>query len=125
MCQQEVEMEKIIKSFDKLGVSGVFIAALSCTACFPALGALAATLGLGFLSPLEGIAINMLLPIFAAIALAVNLYGWIRHLKFLAWNTFSTWPNCSTAYALSSLAIWLEYVPILCSIGVDVICINS
>lgn len=72
-------MGRIVSSIDKLGVGGVIIAALSCAACFPALGALAATLGLGFLSQLEGLAINRLLPIFAAIALAVNAYGWYQH----------------------------------------------
>jgi mercuric ion transport protein len=72
-------MARIISAMDKIGVGGVVIAALSCTACFPALGALAATLGLGFLSQLEGIAINTLLPLFAAVALAVNGYGWSRH----------------------------------------------
>lgn len=72
-------MGRIVSSIDKLGVGGVIIAALSCAACFPAMGALAATLGLGFLSQLEGLAINRLLPIFAAIALAVNAYGWYQH----------------------------------------------
>ena len=72
-------MGRIVSSIDKVGVGGVIIAALSCAACFPALGALAATLGLGFLSQLEGLAINKLLPIFATIALAVNAYGWYQH----------------------------------------------
>ena len=53
-------MGRIVSSIDKVGVGGVIIAALSCAACFPALGALAATLGLGFLSQLEGLAINKL-----------------------------------------------------------------
>ncbi len=64
---------------DKVGAGGAVVAALSCTACFPALGALSAALGLGFLSQLEGIAINTLLPLFALIALVVNAYGWYRH----------------------------------------------
>jgi mercuric ion transport protein len=72
-------MSRIVSSLDKLGVGGVFIAALSCTACFPALGALAATLGLGFLSQLEGLAIDTLLPVFAVIALVVNFYSWFQH----------------------------------------------
>ncbi len=72
-------MGRIVSSLDKLGVGGIIVAALSCTACFPALGALAATLGLGFLSQLEGLAINTLLPVFAVIALAVNCYGWFQH----------------------------------------------
>jgi mercuric ion transport protein len=72
-------MGRVVRSLDKLGVGGVIVAALSCAGCFPALGALAATLGLGFLSQLEGLAINTLLPIFAFIALVVNAYGWFQH----------------------------------------------
>ena len=72
-------MVKIASSLEKLGVGGVIIAALSCAACFPALGALAATLGLGFLSQFEGLAISTLLPAFATVALAVNMYGWYQH----------------------------------------------
>jgi mercuric ion transport protein len=72
-------MARIISAMDKIGFGGIVIAALSCTACFPALGALAATLGIGFLGQLEGVAINTLLPLFAAIALAVNGYGWYQH----------------------------------------------
>lgn len=74
-------MGRVVSSIDKLGVGGVVIAALSCTACFPALGTLTATLGLGFLSQLEGVAINTLLPLFATIALVVNGYGWYKHRK--------------------------------------------
>lgn len=75
-------MWPIVSSLEKVGVGGVVVAALSCTACFPALGALAATLGLGFLSQLEGLAINTLLPLFALIALVVNSYGWYLHRVF-------------------------------------------
>ena len=66
----------INKLLDKVGSGGVWIAALSCTACFPALGSLASVLGLGFLSSFEGIAVNTLLPIFASLALLVNIYNW-------------------------------------------------
>ena len=41
------------KTLDKVGSGGVWLAALSCTACFPALGSLASALGLGFLSHFE------------------------------------------------------------------------
>lgn len=64
---------------DKIGSGGVWLAALSCTACFPALGSLASALGLGFLSHFEGIAVNTLLPLFAALALLVNLYNWYQN----------------------------------------------
>ncbi|TRY33977.1 organomercurial transporter MerC [Aliiglaciecola sp. M165] len=69
----------ISKILDKVGSGGVWLAALSCTACFPALGSLASALGLGFLSPFEGIAINTLLPLFASLALVANLYNWYQH----------------------------------------------
>ena len=69
----------INKILDKVGSGGVWVAALSCTACFPALGSLASGLGLGFLSRFEGIAVNTLLPIFATLALVVNLFGWYKN----------------------------------------------
>ncbi len=69
----------INKALDKVSSGGVWLAALSCTACFPALGSLASALGLGFLSPFEGIAVNTLLPVFAVLALLVNLYNWYKH----------------------------------------------
>lgn len=75
-------MGRIVNILDKLGAGGVIVAALSCTACFPALGALAAALGLGFLSKLEGLAINTLLPLFAFVALAMSGYGWFQHRNY-------------------------------------------
>jgi mercuric ion transport protein len=72
-------MGKTVSTLEKIGVGGVILAALSCAACFPALGALAATIGLGFLSQFEGVAINNLLPFFAVLALLVNTYGWYQY----------------------------------------------
>ena len=69
----------INKILDKIGSGGVWVAALSCTACFPALGSLASALGLGFLSHFEGIAINTLMPLFATLALVVNLINWYKN----------------------------------------------
>jgi mercuric ion transport protein len=73
------DSEMINKLLDKVGSAGVWLAALSCTACFPALGSLGSALGLGFLSQFEGIAISTLLPIFAVLALVVNLYSWYKN----------------------------------------------
>jgi len=42
---------------------------MGCAACFPALGSLAASLGLGFLASYEGVLINNILPAFALFAL--------------------------------------------------------
>jgi mercuric ion transport protein len=69
----------INKILDKVGSGGVWLATLSCTACFPALGSLASALGLGFLSQFESIAVNTLLPTFATLALLVNLYNWYKN----------------------------------------------
>jgi mercuric ion transport protein len=71
------------KLLDKVSSGGVWIAALSCTGCFPALGSLGSVLGLGFLSTFEGIAVNTLLPIFATLALVVNVYIWYRNKSHL------------------------------------------
>ena len=62
---------------------GTIVAAMSCTACFPALASLASALGLGFLSPFESISIHYILPLFAIIGLAANVIGgrrrgWVR-----------------------------------------------
>jgi mercuric ion transport protein len=73
----------IQKITDKLSSGGVWLAALSCAACFPALGSLASALGLGFLSQFEGIAINTLLPVFSTLALIANLYGWYKNRKLI------------------------------------------
>ena len=64
---------------EKIGSFGAIASAMGCAGCFPALGALGASIGLGFLSSFEGILINKLLPIFAIIVLIANLWGWYQH----------------------------------------------
>ena len=70
---------KLSSLFDKTGSIGVFVSALGCAGCFPALGSLAAALGMGAISNYEGVLINKLLPLFAVIALLANLVGWYQH----------------------------------------------
>jgi mercuric ion transport protein len=65
----------MIKQIDKLSSLGVWLSALSCVACFPALASLAAFLGLSILAEFEGIAVNYLLPIFASLALINSLFN--------------------------------------------------
>jgi mercuric ion transport protein len=60
------------------GTIGAIIAAMSCTACFPALASLASVFGLGFLSRFESISIHYILPLFALIGLAANVIGGLR-----------------------------------------------
>ena len=64
---------------DKTGVIGSLTAAMGCANCFPALGSLASALGLGFLAQFEGIFINTLLPVFAALALLANSLAFYSH----------------------------------------------
>lgn len=72
-------MKSISFLTDKAGSIGTFIAAAGCASCLPALGALGASLGLGFFAQFEGIFINTLLPVFAGIVLVTNLYSWYKH----------------------------------------------
>lgn len=76
-------MSIIAKYLGKISAGGVLISAFGCAGCFPALGALGATLGLGFLSSYEGVFINKLMPLFAGLAILFNLYGWFTHKKHL------------------------------------------
>ena len=46
---------------------------------FPAIASLGAAIGMGFLSQWEGVFINTLLPLFAVLALAMNILGWFSH----------------------------------------------
>ena len=64
---------------EKISSTGAWLSALSCAACFPVLGSIASTMGLGFLSQFEGVAINTLLPLFATIALVGNALNWWKH----------------------------------------------
>ena len=64
---------------EKMSSLGTWLSALSCAACFPVLGSIASTVGLGFLAQFEGIAINMLLPLFATVAWVSNAFNWWRH----------------------------------------------
>ena len=65
------------------GAFGSIISAMGCASCFPILGSLGATLGLGFLAQFEGIFINTLLPIFATISLLASIYAWYSHRNHL------------------------------------------
>ncbi len=76
-------MRWITRLLDKTGALGAIIAALGCASCFPALGTLATSLGLGFLAQFEGAFINTLLPVFAWIALGANVVSFLSHRRWL------------------------------------------
>jgi mercuric ion transport protein len=64
---------------DKAGLIGSVVSAAACVNCFPAIASLGAAIGLGVLSPYEGLFIRILLPAFAGIALLANALGWLSH----------------------------------------------
>ena len=72
-------MNVISRVADKTGALGSIVSAMGCAACFPAIASLGAAIGLGFLSKYEGLFLNKLLPLFAAIALLANALGWFSH----------------------------------------------
>ncbi len=72
-------MSLLTRLADKAGLIGTAVSAAACVNCFPALASLGAAIGLGVLSPYEGLFIRILLPAFAAIALLANALGWLSH----------------------------------------------
>lgn len=72
-------MSLLARLADKTGLLGSFVAAAACASCFPAIASLGAAIGLGFLSPYEGLSVRVLLPAFAGVALLANALGWFSH----------------------------------------------
>jgi len=75
-------MFSISRLLDKTGVIGALVASMGCAACFPALGALASALGLGFLAQFEGVIINTLLPVFALVALGGSVFSFLIYKRW-------------------------------------------
>jgi mercuric ion transport protein len=63
---------------DKVGVVGTVVSTMACAMCFPAVGAIGAAIGLGFLSQWEDVFINVL-PLFAVLVVIANGLGWFAH----------------------------------------------
>jgi mercuric ion transport protein len=61
---------------EKIGSAGIWLATVYCAACFPVLGSIASTVGLGFLAQFEGVVINILLPMFATVTLMGSVLNW-------------------------------------------------
>ena len=75
-------MPLLTRLADKAGLIGSVVSAAACVNCFPALASLGAAIGLGVLSPYEGLFIRILLPAFAGIALLANALGWLSHRRW-------------------------------------------
>lgn len=78
-------MAVLARVADKAGLVGSIVSAAACVNCFPALASLGAAIGLGVLSPFEGVFIRIVLPLFAGIALLANALGWLSHRQW--WRT--------------------------------------
>jgi len=74
-----VQSMRFSSLINKSGTLGAIVAAMVCASCFPAIAALGASVGLGFLGHYEGLFINTLLPVFAGIALGANLLSFFSH----------------------------------------------
>ncbi|KUO49214.1 MAG: mercury transporter MerC [Sphingomonadales bacterium BRH_c42] len=117
--------EHLTRTADKTSVIGVIIAAMGCAACFPALGSLAAALGLGFLSQYEGPFIRYVLPLFAILGLVANLLGGLRHRNWLRMFLGMIGPMLVLAAALlmslyGTRAEWTLYVGLILMVAVSV-----
>jgi len=92
--------------FEKTGSLGAVIATMGCAMCFPSLASIGALLGLGFLARYEGLFINTLLPVFAAITLLANLYSGFLHRRWLR----MLWGIAGPLMILTTLYLfWSEY----------------
>lgn len=117
-------LESVPRLFDKTGSLGVVVSAMGCAFCFPALGSLGAALGLGFLHRYEGIFINRLLPVFAALALAANLYAFRHHRRVsrMLWGIAGPAMVLATLYPLwkYNWSTWLFYAGLVLMLAVSV-----
>ena len=72
-------MNWLTRGADKTGFLGAAVSAMSCGLCFPAAASIGSAIGLGFLAQWEPLFLNILLPLFAGIALLANALGWLYH----------------------------------------------
>lgn len=90
---------------DKTGSIGAVVSAMGCAMCFPAIANIAAALGMGFLGQWEWIFIETLMPLFASLALLMNLLGWFSHRQ---WHR-SLLGSIGPILLLLSLYPWFQY----------------
>jgi len=71
--------DKMLKTGKATSSVGAFVSLLGCPVCFPAVASFGAAIGLGFLTQWESVFVSVLLPLFATIALVINLLGYRTH----------------------------------------------
>jgi len=82
-------LELVTRIGDKAGSIGALVSAMGCAMCFPAIASLGAAIGMGFLSQWEGVFINTLLPLFAVLALAMNILGSVQLAPFWFYSLYT------------------------------------
>ncbi|OGT81882.1 MAG: mercury transporter MerC [Gammaproteobacteria bacterium RIFCSPLOWO2_02_FULL_61_13] len=109
---------------EKFSAAGTIVSAMGCASCFPALGSLGAVLGLGFLVQFEGLFINMLLPVFAGIALLSVAVSWWFHQQHLRSALGAAGPLMvlATLYLFwtDDWSTWMFYFALALMLGVSV-----
>jgi mercuric ion transport protein len=90
---------------DKAGSLGAVVSAMGCAMCFPAIANIAAAFGMGFLGQWEGLFVNTLFPLFASLALLMNILGWFSHRQ---WHR-SALGSIGPILVLLSLYPWFQY----------------
>ena len=117
-------MSLVTRAADKAGALGSVVSAMGCAACFPAIASFGAAIGLGFLQEYEGLFVSTLMPLFAAVALLANAFGWLSHRQWHRSLLGMIGPAIVLAATLFFLGHWwaanLLYVGLALMVGVSI-----
>ena len=117
-------MSLVTRTADKAGALGSVVSAMGCAACFPAIASFGAAIGLGFLQQYEGLFVSTLMPLFAAVALLANAFGWLSHRHWHRSLLGMIGPAIVLAATLFLLGHWwtanLLYVGLALMVGVSI-----
>lgn len=109
---------------DKTGALGSIVSTMGCAACFPAIANFGAAIGLGFLQDYEGLFVTRLMPLFAALALLANAWGWLNHRQWLRSLLGMVGPAVVLAATVWYLGNWwtanLLYTGLALMVGVSI-----
>lgn len=117
-------MSLVTRTADKAGALGSVVSAMGCAACFPAIASFGAAIGLGFLQQYEGLFVSTLMPLFAAVVLLANAFGWLSHRHWHRSLLGMIGPAIVLAATLFLLGHWwtanLLYVGLALMVGVSI-----
>ena len=117
-------LELVTRIGDKAGSIGALVSAMGCAMCFPAIASLGAAIGMGFLSQWEGVFINTLLPLFAVLALAMNILGWFSHRQWHRSFIGSIGPILVLPLFIPLVPVRVEFIRYLYGARTNGCCIN-